>query len=167
MVMKGARALVHLSTGRRRLSRAFPQAVLAAVEAAVRRAESGHRGELRFAVEASLDPRPLWSDQTARDRAVDVFSMLRVWDTEHNNGVLIYVLLADRAVEIVADRGIAHRVAQAEWDAICARMREAYARGDYECGSVEGIGAIGEVLARHFPAAASGRNELPDDPIVL
>lgn len=165
--MRVARALVHLSTGRSRLSRAFPKSTLTAIETAVREAESGHRGELRFAIEASLDPHPLWSGQTARERALDVFSMLRVWDTEHDNGVLIYVLLADRAVEIVADRGIARRVAQSEWDAICAGMREAYARGDYETGSIHGIRAIGEVLAKHFPASATGRNELPDRPVVL
>jgi len=161
------RLLSHLISGRHSLTRAFPPAVLARIKAAVRIAESGHRAELRFAAEAGLDTGPLWRGQTSRDRALEAFSLLRVWDTENNNGVLIYVLLADRCVEIVADRGIAACVPQQEWDAICAAMQRAYARGEFEAGSVEGVAAVGALLARHFPAAPGGRNELPDAPALL
>jgi uncharacterized membrane protein len=103
-----------------------------------------------------------------RDRAKEAFSLLRVWDTEHNTGVLVYILIADHAIEIVADRGIAAKVPEAEWQAVCARMQRDFTTGDYEKGSLAGVTAIGEILARHFPANGSRNpDELPDRPVFL
>ncbi len=145
----------------------FPRPTLDAIERAVHAAESRHRGEIRFAVEASLTLRALLDATTPRRRAAEVFSLLRVWDTEENNGVLVYVLLADRDVEIIADRGIRARVPPEEWQRICHGMEAAFRRGAFEEGAVAGIAAIGEVLARHFPAGAGEKNELPNRPTLL
>lgn len=102
-----------------------------------------------------------------RERAVEVFSQLRVWDTERNNGVLIYLLLADRRVEIVADRGINRDVGPQGWDKICRAMERAFKKEDFELGVVSGIHAIAEHLVRHYPATSANVNELPDKPVML
>ncbi len=147
--------------------RAFPRAALPAIEQAIKASETTHLGEPRFVVEGALDGMPLWRGQSARERAIDVFSQLRIWDTEHNNGVLIYVLLADRDVEIVADRGIHTKVGAPEWETICRTMEAAFTQADYEGGVVSGIRAVAQHLMKHFPATGAGRNELPDKPVVL
>lgn len=148
-------------------SRAFPGKVLAAIEQAIASSETTHRGEIRFAVEDALDSAALFAGQSARERAIEVFSQLRVWDTEENNGVLLYLLVADRDIEIVADRGINDRVTPAEWEGICRGVEQALARGAYEQAIVGGIREISLLLARHFPPLPGGRNELPDKPLVL
>jgi len=135
-----------------------------AIEKAIAEEERRHAGQLRFAVEASLPLGELLRGIDARRRAVDWFSRLRIWDTEHNSGVLIYVLLADRRVEIVADRGIHGKAGNAAWEAICGEMQREFARGEYERGAVVGIRAIGDLLAGHFPG---GGAELPNKPVVL
>lgn len=140
---------------------------MAAIEKAIAASEKQHIGEIRLAVEAALDGAALFAGQSARSRALDVFSQLRVWDTEHNNGVLIYLLLADRNIEIVADRGINARVPAQEWEAICRRMEAALARGDFTAGIIAGIEEVSRHLALHFPARAGDANELPDKPVVL
>lgn len=145
----------------------FPAATLTDIEKAVRHSESQHRGELRFAIENSLAPGWVWHGMTARRRATDVFSNLRVWDTEENNGVLIYILLADREVHILADRGIHKCVAQSEWDRIAQIMQNEFAKGDFRQGSVQGIEAITTLLATYFPPNADNTNELPNRPIVI
>lgn len=145
----------------------FPGHALDAIERAVHGAESRHRGEIRFAIEAGLTLPALLGGVSARQRAHEVFSLLRVWDTEENNGVLVYVLLADHDVEILADRGIGAHVAAEEWQRICHEMESAFRRGAFEEGAVAGIRALGEVLARHFPAGAGQRNELPNRPTLL
>jgi len=160
------RTFRHLFTTIWSVRRAFPPSSLDAIARAIKDTEATHEGQIRFAVEHALDLSQLLSGRSARERALDVFSQLRVWDTQHNNGVLIYLLLADRDVEIVADRG-AHAHAGQEWEAICRRMEERFARGDYEAGVVEGVRAVGQHLQRHFPAQRGGRNELPDQPVVL
>lgn len=147
--------------------RDFPRPVLGAIERAISTQEKRHRGELRFVVEGGLSLGPLVSGRNARERAVDVFSRLRVWDTEDNAGVLIYLLLADRRVEIVADRGIHARVGSAAWDAICGEMQSAFAAGRFEAGAILGIEAISDLLAAHFPPGEDNPNELPDTPVVL
>lgn len=158
----------HMATGHVRLRRLFPAATLAAIEAAVRTCEQEHAGEIRFAVESALHPRPLLHAVSARDRALEVFSFLRVWDTEHNNGILIYVLIADRAVEIVADRGAAgDRVDPGEWQAVCQRMETAFGRGDFTGGCVEGVRGVADVLARHPAGPRRECDELPDAPVIL
>jgi hypothetical protein len=147
--------------------RAFPRAALKRIEAAIRQSEAAHRGELRFAVEAGLDPLPLLRGLTPRQRALDVFSRLRVWDTEENSGVLIYVQLVDRDIEIVADRGIRDKVEQAAWDAVCRRMEDAFQARQFEQGVLDGIREITALLGRHFPARGVNPNELPDKPVAL
>ena len=147
--------------------RAFPRAALMRIEAAIKQSEAVHRGELRFAVEAGLDLLPLLRGLTPRQRALDVFSRLRVWDTEENSGVLIYVQLVDRDIEIVADRGISAKVGQAQWKAICHRMEEAFRARRFEEGTLEGIAEITTLLTTHFPARRENPDELPDRPLVL
>jgi uncharacterized membrane protein len=126
-----------------------------------------HDGELRFAVEGGMHLASLWRGQSPRGRAIELFSQLRVWDTEHNSGVLIYVQLVDRTIEIVADRGINTKVAQGSWDEICRRMESAFRRGQFEQGTLAAIDEVTALLARHFPAAGPNPNELPDKPLVL
>ncbi|MBS0335941.1 MAG: TPM domain-containing protein [Proteobacteria bacterium] len=147
--------------------RDFPRPVLGAIERAIATQEKRHRGELRFVVEGGLPLGPLLAGRTARERALDVFSRLRIWDTEDNAGVLVYLLLADRRVEIVADRGIHARVGTAAWDAICGEMQAAFAGGRFEAGAILGIEAISDLLAGHFPPGDDNPNELPDTPVVL
>jgi uncharacterized membrane protein len=165
--MKIGRLVRHLLTTPWRMRRAFPPHTMRAIEAAIRESETTHFGEIRFAVEAALDPMALLQGRSAHERAVEVFSQLRVWDTERNNGVLIYLLLADRDVEIVADRGIHRDVGPPGWDKICREMEQAFKKEDFELGVVSGIHAIAEHLARHYPASGANVNELPDKPIVL
>lgn len=157
----------HLLAGRSRVRAAFPPTALHAIEQAIRTSEAGHAGQIRFVVEGALDGAPLFRGQSARERALDVFSQLRIWDTEHNNGVLIYLLLADRDVEIVADRGIDAHVGSGGWESICAAMETAFRSGDFERGVMHGIAAVAQHLAVHFPQDGSQPNELPDAPVVL
>ena len=166
--MNFARILRHLFTGRLAVRRIFPISSLAAIEQAIKQSEISHEGEVRFAVEAALNTLPLLRDQSARDRAVEVFSQLRVWDTEHNNGVLIYLLLADRNVEIIADRGINVRVGSEEWERICREMEIAFRQGRFESGVIAGISAVGSHLQKHFlTEREGGENELSDTPVIL
>ncbi|HEY9545793.1 MAG TPA: TPM domain-containing protein [Solimonas sp.] len=162
------RTLRHLATTPWQVRRAFSPATLAAIEAAVRACESQHAGEIRFAVEGALSLHQLWRGMTPRERAVEIFSTLRVWDTEHNNGVLIYILLADRSVEIVADRGVGDaRVPPAEWQDCCRQVETQFRSGRFAEGAAAGISAVAAVLARYPPALADVGNELPDAPVFL
>ena len=165
--MRIGRVLRHLFTPSWVLGRTFTPDVMAAIDAAVAASEACHRGEIRFAVEAGLDLPELMRDATARERAVEVFSRLRVWDTEENTGVLIYVQWLDRQVEIVADRGIARRVPQAAWERVCRTMEAAFRDGRFGEGSVVAVRAVGDLLAGPFPARPDNPNELPDRPILL
>jgi uncharacterized membrane protein len=157
----------HLSTGRAAVRRAFPPRTLDAIERAIREIEAQHGGQVRFAVEDALDLSPLLAGQAARERAIDVFSLLRVWDTERNNGVLIYLLLADRDVEIVADRGIAAKVGKQAWEDICQEMEAAFHANRFEEGVLAGIRGVGRHLVQHYPHAGEKLNELPDRPVLL
>lgn len=161
------RVMRHLSMGRAAVRRVFPPRTLDAIEQAIHAAEAPHAGQIRFAVEASLELVPLLAGQTAQQRAIEVFSTLRVWDTEHNNGVLIYLLLADRDVEIVADRGIHVSLGREAWEVICREMEAAFRAGRFEAGVLAGIDAVGEHLSRHFPAHDGKSNEMPDSPVIL
>ncbi len=161
------RVMRHLSIGHAAVRRVFPLRAMNEIENAIREAEARHAGQIRFAVEASLELAPLLAGQTGQQRAIEVFSKLRVWDTEHNNGVLIYLLLADRNVEIVADRGIHVRLGKEVWEAICREMEESFREGHFEAGVLAGIYAVGEHLSRHFPARSGKSNEMPDSPVVL
>ncbi|MGZ4996291.1 MAG: TPM domain-containing protein [Methylobacter sp.] len=145
----------------------FPKTALADIEKAVKDSEHQHSAELRFAVENALALEQVWRSVSARQRAIEVFSNLRVWDTEQNSGVLIYLLLADREVHIVADRGIAKRVAQVEWDNIAKAMQREFLQGDFLSGSLQGIEHITTLLATHFPPGADNPDELSDKPIIV
>ncbi|NOJ47086.1 TPM domain-containing protein [Bradyrhizobium archetypum] len=157
----------HLLEHRWRLQRIFPPASLARIEQAIKAGEAIHSGQVRFVVEGALDGVPLFRNQPARERALDVFSQLRIWDTAYNNGVLIYLLLADRDVEIVADRGINAKVGAAGWETICREMESDFRAGHFERGVIKGIEAVSRELAAHFPRSGGGANELPDAPVVL
>jgi uncharacterized membrane protein len=157
----------HLIEHHWRVRRMFPPAVLAAIEQAIKAGEATHSGQVRFVVEGALDGAPLFRNQSARGRALDIFAQLRIWDTAHNNGVLIYLLLADRQVEIIADRGIDARVGAAGWTKICADMETDFKAGNFESGVIKGIEAVSRQLATYFPPHAGDRNELPDAPVVM
>ena len=150
------------------LRSAFPDAALAAIERGVAAQESRHRGELRVVIEGGLPLPALAAGQTARERALDHFARMRVWDTEENSGVLIYLLLADRRVEIVADRGIHARVGGIAWETISGAMQREFAAGRYEAGVLTGLASVSDLLQQHFPAGSSDNpNELSDSPVVL
>lgn len=165
--MKTGRILKHLFTTQAQVRRHFDRSSLAAIENAIKASETTHGGDIRFVVEGALDGLPLFRGQSTRDRAVDLFSQLRVWDTQHNTGVLIYLLLADRVVEIVADRGIDEKVGSQEWSRICQHMETAFRQSNYESGVVGGVQAVTQHLVQHFPAVGRNGNELPDKPVVL
>ena len=165
--MNIARLLHHLVLPHWWAMRVFPQATRAAVERSIAASETAHRGELRFVVETNLPLPALWAGQSPRERAIELFSQLRVWDTQDNSGVLIYLQLLDRRVEIVADRGIDALVGQEFWQAVCRRMEAEFHAGRFEQGAIEALATITAELARHFPARGHNPNELPDTPIVL
>jgi uncharacterized membrane protein len=160
--MRIRRLLRHSLTTHLGTRRKFPGATLDAIERAIKSTEAAHGGEIRFAIETALSP----------SRALDVFGQLRVWDTADNNGVLIYVQMADRHVEIVADRGFGDRVSPQEWEAVCRLMQDHYRAGRFQAGSIAGVEAVGDLIARHFASsdrgrAAPARNRLPDRPTLL
>ena len=157
----------HLVEHHWRVRRVFPQDVLDRIERAIGASEATHSGQLRFVVEGALDGAPLLRDQPARERALDIFSQLRIWDTAHNNGVLIYLLLADRDVEIIADRGIDARVGREGWERICREMEADFRAGRFEAGVIKGIAAVSKELATYFPQTGPHPNELPDKPVVI
>lgn len=166
------RWLRHLFLDELAMRRAFPATALEAIARAVAEQEQRHRGELRVAIEGGLPIHALAMGRTAHERALEQFTRLRVWDTEDNAGVLVYLLLADHRVEIVADRGIHARVGTAAWETICGAMQREFAAGRYEEGMRSGLASISDLLARHFPAQdgahpAANPNELPDKPVLL
>lgn len=147
--------------------RAFPKSTLDAIQREIADHEKHHRGQIVFVVEAELSTAHLWRHVDSRARARQVFASHDVWNTEENNGVLIYLLLADHRVEIVADRGVDARVQPHEWHAVCRMMEAHFAKGEFEAGAIAGIRAVSELLARHFPGRGAGRNELPDRPVLI
>lgn len=149
--------------------RVLPAAALARLSARVTQSEQRHAGEIRLCVEASLPMSYLWRGAAARERALALFGKLRVWDTEHNNGVLVYLLLAEHAIEIVADRGLNRRVSAAQWQAIVDSLRQSLRDGQFEQGLVDAVRAVEVVMAEHFPPdpTAPPRNELPDAVVVI
>ncbi len=161
------RVIRHLFMSRWHVNLAFPPKTLRAIEKAVRESHRAHIGQVRFAVEGALHIGALLKGMSARERAIDVFSELRVWDTEHNNGVLIYLLLADHDVEIVADRGVHAKVRPVEWETICRDMEANFTLGKYQAGVLGGIEQVSALLKRHFPAEQERRGELPSKPAVL
>jgi len=162
------RFLRHLFTPYWFLHLWFRKELLDGIAERIRVVEQRHPGELRFAVEHALEIGDLLIDKvTPRQRALELFGLLRVWDTEQNTGILIYVLLADRAVEVVADRGIARAVPQADWDALCRTTESLYREGRYADGSTAIIEGAARLLEQYFPPGPAGRNELPNQPLLL
>lgn len=163
--MNLSRAFRHLASPDWIVRSKFDTAAMDEIEAAIIATERTHGGEIRFAVEGNLTAPELWRGLSARERAVEVFARLGVWDTEANNGVLIYLLWADHDVEIVADRGFNGRVTAEEWAEVCHRMESHFRANRPAQAIVEGVRAVGSLIAKHFPAI--DRNELPDRPVML
>jgi len=162
-----ARLARHLVVLPGAVSRAFPAAAMTGIERAIAESERRHSGEVRFAAEPALDTRALLAGQSARERAIEVFSLLRLWDTAQRNGVLIYLLLADRDIEIVADRGVNAKVTPGEWEAICRTMEQGLRAGRHAEAVLAGLERVSALLERHFPRSAGDLNELPDRPVRL
>ena len=165
--MKIKRLMRHIATTRWSTRQSFPRSVRDAIEQAIGECESRHGGEIRFVVETAFDLPELWRGLSVRQRALQLFGQFGVWDTASNNGVLIYVLMADRGVEIVADRGIAQFVAPHEWQAVCRGMEQHYRAGRFREGSIAGVEAVAALLGRHFPGKGASANELPNQPVLL
>lgn len=165
--MRWTRLMRHLLLPDWWAMRAYPGTTLKTIEGAIAASERSHRGELRFVVEAGLPLASLLRDETPRRRAIELFARLGVWDTENNSGVLIYVQLVDRRIEIVADRGINARVGDAYWAAVCRRIETAFAADQNELGILRALEEISVVLAQHFPPTVDDQNELPNAPLLL
>lgn len=161
------RILRHLLIPAWRVKRRFPEAMLAEIEAAIRDSESGHRGEIGLAIEGGLGAAALWQGVTPRQRALDAFASLGIWDTEENTGVLVYIQYADRAVEIVADRGIARHVPAERWQGICRALEARFRAGDYAGGCAAAVAEIGALIATHYPKTDDNPNELPNRPVIM
>ena len=157
----------HVFTSNLYAHRCFHTHVLTAIEQEIHAAESRHSGELRFAIETALEGPPLWRDISPRQRALDVFAQLRTWDTARRNGVLIYLLLADRDVEIVTDRGFDGLVSPAEWESACRAMETEFRARRYKEGAIAGVRAVSALIERHFPPEPRDVNELPNRPVIL
>jgi hypothetical protein len=157
----------HLVAGPWTVRHAFGPEVMTAIEAAIGEQERRHDGEICFVVEGGLPASDLWAGLTSRERALELFGRLQVWDTERNSGVLVYLLLADRHVEIVADRGIHARVGATAWETICGVMQRELAAGRYRDGAILGVHAISDLVAMYFPPRADNIDELPNRPIAL
>lgn len=161
------RIVKHALTTQWHTKKYFTATALDAIETEIALSEKQHSGEIRFVVEGALDGSPLFKNQSAHDRALDIFSQLRIWDTQDNNGLLIYLLLADHAVEIIADRGINAKVGRDEWQTICSTMQNEFARRHFQTGVCDAIKAITLHLVKHFPTSADDENELSNKPVVL
>ncbi len=147
--------------------RAFPDEGMKRIEQAIVSGEATHRGQVGIVIEAALPLARVLRKLAPRERALEVFGSLRIWDTQENNGVLLYLLLADHDVEIVADRGIHRLVGPDAWEAICRRMEQAFRAGRFVDGVEEGIRETCALLATHFPGAGGDANEIADQPVVL
>ncbi|MES2205846.1 MAG: TPM domain-containing protein [Pseudomonadota bacterium] len=158
------RIFKHLFTTQFQFKRHFPPTTLDAIKQAIKDVEDNHEGEIRFVIENHLDVSQLLADTTAHERAIDIFSTLRVWDTEHNNGILIYLLLADHAVEIIADRGINAKCTPASWNTAITFMQSAFSNNEFKTGALEGIKYLANCLEEHSQYKTRERiNELPDE----
>ena len=157
----------HIFTTPNTLHQHFPASAMRSIQTAIEQSETQHFGEIRFAVEANLSTLELLRKKSAKRRAIEVFSNLRVWDTEQNNGVLIYLLLADHDFEILADRGIHQHVGDEGWAAISKVMEQHFRQGAFEAGVLHGISAISGLLTHYYPANGKNDNELSDVPVIL
>jgi uncharacterized membrane protein len=161
------RTLRHLFSTRNEAERAFPPDALAELTQAITAGEQTHRGEVRLIVEKALPLSLAWAGVTNRQRAIALFADYGIWDTEDNCGVLIYVNLADRKVDIVADRGIDRKIDAATWQGICDTMTRGFARGEFRAATLTAIAQVNQLLRNHFPSGGARPNELPDRPVML
>ncbi|MEC5162902.1 putative membrane protein [Janthinobacterium sp. CG_23.3] len=161
------RALTHLRSTAADGRRAFPQATLTAIEDAIAKGELAHTAEVRLIVETSLNPGEVFSGISNRERALALFAQYGVWDTEDNCGVLIYINLAERKVDIVADRNVGRRLGPAEWQAICQTMTRGYASGAFHDSTLQALATLNDLLAQHFPANGARPNQLPNQAIII
>jgi uncharacterized membrane protein len=162
-----ARLWRHLVTTSAHGRRAFPPATLKAIEAAIAKGETLHRAEVRMIIEPALDAQAAWSGMSSRERAKELFARYGIWDTEENCGVLVYVNLADRKVEIVADRGVGRAISGKEWQAICRTMTQGFSQGRFHDSTLAALDQINALLQKHFPDDGSTRNQLSDRPVML
>ncbi len=161
------RFIKHMFSHPWQVKRHFSAEALRNIEKAISASEKTHAGEIRFVVEAGLHPYEILCKKTPKKRAIELFGRLNIWDTEHNNGVLIYLLLADRDVEIVADRGIDKQVGHDGWEAICREMEALFKKAEFEAGILQGIAHISAALQQHFPQTGTSKNEVSNKPIVM
>ena len=161
------RFLRHIASHPWQVRRYFSEAALQHIEQAIADSERLHAGEVRVVIESGLPLSAIMQRVSPRQRAIQLFGQLNIWDTEHNNGVLIYLMLADRDVEIIADRGIHRHVGDQGWQHICQQMEGMFRSGQFEQGVTHGITAIGQHLAAHFPPETMPRNELSNHVLVL
>jgi len=159
------RLLRHFTMTHWQMQRVFSSAILDAIAEQIKQCEATHGGEIRVAIEAELSTQALLKNQTARERAIEVFANLHVWDTAARNGVLIYLCVADRAIEIIADRGFEGKVSAQKWQEVCALLQHHCAEGNYRSAVGSAIQSVSSLIAEHFPQA--DRNELSDRPVLL
>lgn len=165
--MNIAKAFRHAAFMPWQTGRTFSTETLQLIEQAIADSDNRHAGEVRVVIEGALHPLAALRGQNGRDRAIEVFSALRIWDTEDNNGVLIYLLLAEHDIEIVADRGIQAHAGTAIWESLCQRMEARFGRGEFREGVLECIEAVTQEMARHCPPNGHPHNELPDRIVLL
>lgn len=161
------RLLHHILTWGFAVRRVFPEPVLHAIQAVITEGEKRHRAEVRLIIEPSLGTQAIWNGISSRDRARELFSLYRVWDTEENCGVLVYINLADRQVDIVADRGVGRVIPSSCWQTICAKMTKGFARNDFHDSTIAALTQLNTLLQEHYPDDGSRHNQLSDQPIIL
>ncbi|MBN8550171.1 MAG: TPM domain-containing protein [Deltaproteobacteria bacterium] len=161
------RFIRHAFCGPWTVRRHFSQSDLDAIEAHIKATEATHGGEIRVCIEADLDVSELVAGLSPAERSRNVFSHLRVWDTAQNNGVLLYVLLADRAFEIVADRAISQHISAPEWAEVSREIEAEFKAGRFLSGVKRGIDLIAHRISRHFPSGQRHSAELSDKPVIL
>lgn len=162
-----SRLIRHLCTTTGAGRRAFPESTLKAIEKAITHGETCHRAEVRMIVEPSLTAQAVLNGVSPRERARDLFSQYRVWDTEENCGVLVYINLADHQVEIVADRGVGRLIAPRDWETICRRMTQGFAAGNYHDSAIAALDDLNALLQKHYPDDGSTHNQLSNQPVML
>ena len=161
------RAFRHLFTTSRAGKKAFPETTLQAIQEVITAGEKLHRAEVQLIVEPSLPLSEIWEGTSSRERAIELFSTHRIWDTEENSGILIYIDLADHQVEIVADRGIDHITTSDEWRSICQTMTSGFAQGNYHDSAIAALKLLNDILHDHLPDLEGQPDQLPNRPIIL
>jgi hypothetical protein len=162
-----SRLFKHLFATSRQTKKHFPLSGLQLIEDRIAESEIGHSGQIRVVIETTLSPYAIWHQQSSRERAIEVFSLQKIWDTENNNGVLIYLLMADHAFEIIADRGVHQKVGDEFWKKVSEMMEIHLKNSDFQTGVLTGIYEIDQILRQFYPASVITPNELSDKPILI